>query len=139
MTLLSNIYIVITFYVELQLWLIIPLIQSYIHFLFFDHFNLNKNNKQSAVLKIIRHDSSLIYIVKLRKPCWKYWQWENSSLLAIHIFPADLIKSAYCHLLFHRHYFPYLVLIFFGINLCPSALVLWSGKMRDLETRLFVV
>ena len=28
------------------------------------------------------------------------------------LFPADLAKSVYFHLLFHCHYFPYLVLVF---------------------------
>ena len=28
------------------------------------------------------------------------------------LFPADLTKSVYFHLLFHYHYFPYFVLVF---------------------------
>lgn len=39
-------------------------------FLFFGHFNLCKNNKQTAFINITRQESSLIYIVKLSKPCW---------------------------------------------------------------------
>ena len=37
---------------------------------------------------------------------------ETSFLLAIYIFLADLTRSVYFHLLFHCHYFPYLVLPF---------------------------
>ena len=53
-----------------------------------------------------------LMIPDLKPALKKCWRRETSSLLTIYIFPADLARPVYFHLLFHCHYFPYLVLVF---------------------------
>ena len=65
------------------------------------------------------------------------WQWETSSLLATYMFPANLTRSVYFHLLFHCHYLFYLVLFFvFKFNCILGNRYFWRCMLEHTKRQV---